>query len=96
MLNILNTFLQSGNATVSIQLWHIWAFILVVSGMIVIRSVRAIAIVSLLAAVALGWHSSLAVFDKSMSATPGVGVFYLLFGVVILGSVACTFDLGND
>lgn len=95
MLNILNTFLQSGNAMVSIQLWHIWAFILIVSGMIVVKSVRAIAIISLFAAVAIGWHSSVAVFDKSMSITPGVGVLYLLFGVVILGSIACTFDLGN-
>lgn len=97
MIHIFNTFLQSGSATVSIQLqlWHIWAFILVVSGMIVLKSVRAIAILSLLAAVALGWHSSLAVFDKSMTATPAVGVLFLLFGVVILGSVACSFDLGN-
>lgn len=95
MLNILNLFLQSGNATVSIPLWHIWAFILVVSGMIVVKSVRAIAIVSLFGAVAIGWHGSLAVFDQSMAAMPGVGVCFLLFGIVILGSVACTFDLDN-
>lgn len=95
MLNVLNAFLQSGNAMVSIQLWHIWAFILVVSGMIVVKSVRALAIVSLLAAVALGWHSSLSVFDKTMSASPGVVWCFLLFGVVILGSVVSTFDLGN-
>lgn len=95
MINILNLFLQSGNATVSIPLWHIWAFILVVSGMIVVKSVRAIAIVSLFGAVAIGWHSSLAVFDQSMAVMPGVGVCFLLFGIVILGSVACTFDLDN-
>ena len=96
MENILQTFLQSGAATVNIQLWHIWAFILIVSGMIVVKSVRSIAIVSLLAAVLLGWQDSLAVVEKCLPASPAVvGGFYLLFGAMILGSVACTFDLDS-
>ena len=70
MENIFLTFLQSGAATVNIQLWHIWAFILIVSGMIVVKSARSIAIVSLLAAVLLGWQDSLAVVEKCLPASP--------------------------
>ena len=96
MDNIYSTFIQSGATIVNIQLWHIWAFILIVSGMIVIKSVRSIAIVSLLAAVLLGWQDSLTVVEKCLPASPAaVGGFYLLFGALILASVACTFDLDN-
>ena len=96
MENIFSTFFQNGSATVNVELWHIWAFIIIVSGLIVMRSKKGLAIVSLLVPVALGWHASLAMLERSLPASPtAAGVFYLLFGFLILGSVACTFDLDH-
>jgi len=93
MHEALNVFLQKGTATVDIQLWHIWFFVLLISAMIFVKWARAIAIFSMLTAIVLGWQESLAAAQETVATTPVLWVAYLLIGAVMVAALAFSFCL---
>ena len=90
---LLDLIMQKGNATVDIQLWHIWVFFLLISLMVFVKWGRAIAIFSLLASVALGWQESMSAVQETVAATPVMWMGYLLVGAFMLAAISYTFAM---
>lgn len=91
MNEMLAVFLEKGTATVAIQLWHIWFFVLLISAMIFVKWGRAIAIFSLLTAVLLGWQESFSAMKETLATTPAMWMPYLLVGSIMLAAIAFSF-----
>ena len=93
MDDVFTVFWQRGTATVGIQLWHIWFFVLLISAMVFVKWRRAIAIFSLLTAIVLGWQESLTAVQETAATTPALWLAYLMAGTVMLAAIACSFTM---
>jgi hypothetical protein len=95
MNELINSFWQTGAATINIQLWHIWIFVLVVSGMVFVKCKRAIAVLSLFTAIVLGWQDSMAAVKESVSAPSVLWLTYLSIGLFIFFSFLCSVTMDD-
>ena len=91
MNEILAVVVQKGATTITIQLWHIWSFVILVCAMTFVKWGRAIAIFCLLTAIVLGWQDGLGTVKDMAITTPTQWITYLLGGSVMLAGLALTF-----
>ena len=91
MNDTLTVFVQKGTATIAIQLWHLWLFVLLICAMVFVKWGRAIAIFSLLTAIVLGWQESLTAVQETVAKTPALWMAYLLAGSAMLAAIAFSF-----
>ena len=93
MNEILAIIVQKGTATITIQLWHLWFFVILIFAMVFVKWGRAIAIFSLLMAIVLGWQDNLSAVNQAAVATPTQWITYLLVGSIMLAGIAFTFAM---
>jgi len=86
MNELINSFWRTGATTINIQLWHVWIFVLAMSGMVFVKCRRAIAVLSLFTAIVLGWQDSMAAVKESVSAPSVLWLTYLAVGLFIFAS----------
>ncbi|MEW6426880.1 MAG: hypothetical protein AB1568_02470 [Thermodesulfobacteriota bacterium] len=84
MKELLSAWFAVGNVEIGIELWQIWIFTLLISLLVVARWKRAIAVVSLLAALMVSGRDSIHAFLASSGTIPHLGLFYGILGICIV------------
>jgi len=95
MKDIFATWLSLGNTAIELQLWHVWIFALLITGLILTKCKRAIAFFSIAGALAISGRASISIIRQSASLSPELWFFYGILALFILSGVLCSFIIDD-
>lgn len=87
MNELLSAWFAVGNVEIGVKLWQLWIFSLLISLLTIAKCKRAIAVVSLLAALAVSGHDSIRAFLMSSGTIPHLGILYGILGLCIVSGL---------